>query len=80
LLAYNSFVFLLYAVDKRRAKRGSWRIAEATLLWLAALGGGVGGFLGVYLVRHKTRKLHFALGVPLLLAAQVGLLVWRLRP
>lgn len=76
LSLYNLIVFLTYAWDKFRAQRGGRRVPERTLLWLAALGGGPGALLGIYLVRHKTRKPRFALGVPVLLAAQVGLAVW----
>ncbi|MFZ5816592.1 MAG: DUF1294 domain-containing protein [Bacillota bacterium] len=74
LALYNLLVLALYALDKGRARRGRRRISEAALLWLAALGGGAGALLGVYLVRHKSRKGRFALGVPLLLAAQLAAL------
>ncbi len=76
LLFYNLMVFLTYAWDKLRAGRGGRRVPERRLLWLAALGGGAGAMLGIYLIRHKTRKPRFAMGVPALLAAQVGLAVW----
>lgn len=76
LLLFNLIVLLTYAWDKLRARRGGRRVPERTLLWLAALGGGAGALLGVYLVRHKSRKARFAVGVPVLLAAQVGMAVW----
>ncbi len=76
LLLINAAAFALMLVDKRRAKRNLWRIPEATLLWSAVLGGSVGALLGMYAVRHKTRHLKFTLGVPLILAAQVGLWVF----
>jgi len=76
LLFYNFTVFLIYAWDKVQARRGGRRVPERTLLCLAALGGGVGAVLGVYLIRHKTRKARFAIGVPVALAAQVALGTW----
>ncbi|MBR4943624.1 MAG: DUF1294 domain-containing protein [Clostridia bacterium] len=51
--------FILYAVDKWKAKRGAWRIPEATLLGLSFLGGAIGGYLAMQTVRHKTRKWYF---------------------
>ena len=51
------------------------RIPESTLLLFAALFGAVGGTLGMYLLRHKTRKAKFVL-VPVMAVVQVGVLVW----
>lgn len=53
--------------DKRRAKQHAQRTPEATLLWIAFLGGALGSLLGMQLVRHKTRKPKFQLLVPLAL-------------
>ncbi|MFZ5828124.1 MAG: DUF1294 domain-containing protein [Bacillota bacterium] len=78
LASYNLLVLAIYALDKARARRGRWRIAEATLLWLALPGGGAGALAGVYLVRHKSRKPRFALGVPLIFLAQAALALWYL--
>lgn len=50
-----------YKIDKEKAKRGQWRTKEKTLLLLPWLMGGIGGFLGVYVVRHKTRHWYFVL-------------------
>lgn len=73
---YNGLVFLVYALDKWKARRGRWRTPEATLLWLAAVGGGLGATLAIFLIRHKSRKPLFAFGVPLMLAAQAALYFW----
>ncbi len=59
LLVCSLITFILYAVDKSRAKRGEWRISEATLLSFSLLGGGVGGYLAMHAVRHKTKKWYF---------------------
>lgn len=72
-LAFNGFVALCFAYDKWRAKRGSSRIPEKTLLLLATFFGAAGALIAMQLVRHKTRKPKFRFGVPVLLALQVGL-------
>lgn len=74
LLLVNSAAFLLCLADKRRARQRQWRISEATLLLLSALGGSCGMLLGMLLFRHKTRHLKFMLGVPLMLLVQLALL------
>ena len=55
----NGFVFLLYGLDKLKAKRGKWRIPERTLLLFTWLMGGVGALLGMRTFRHKTKHLSF---------------------
>lgn len=70
LLIINALGFALMLVDKLKAKKNRWRIREATLMWVAALGGSVGSLLGMYTFRHKTQHLKFTLGIPLILAAQ----------
>lgn len=73
LLIINAAGFLLMLVDKYKARKNLWRIPEATLLGVAAIGGSVGALLGMYAVRHKTRHLKFTLGIPVLLALQIVL-------
>lgn len=65
-------------VDKFKAKKNLWRIPEATLMTVAALGGSIGSLIGMYTVRHKTKHLKFTLGIPLILAVQVVAAVWLL--
>ena len=67
----NLAAFALYGIDKRRAKRGKWRVPEATLLLIAVIGGSVGALAGMYLFRHKTRKPKFSVGVPVILGMLV---------
>ena len=67
LLIVNALGMLFMLIDKQKARRGAWRIPEATLLTLAALGGSAGCIAGMYLFRHKTEHLKFTVGLPLLL-------------
>ncbi|MBO9129105.1 DUF1294 domain-containing protein [Bacillus sp. 165] len=76
IAAINLISLLYMGEDKRRAKNGSWRISENTLFLLAAIGGALGGLVGMYLFRHKTRKSAFVFGFPLLLIVQIGLIVY----
>jgi uncharacterized membrane protein YsdA (DUF1294 family) len=78
LILINLLGFVLYGVDKVKSKRkGSCRIPERVLLWVARLGGGVGCWLGMMLFRHKTKHTRFMILVPLwtvLWAAALALL------
>ena len=52
LIVINVVTFLVYGIDKWKAKQGSWRISEATLLILAVIGGSIGALLGMKVWRH----------------------------
>ena len=75
LLITNLLSFGLMWYDKRCARRGKWRVPEATLFLACACFGGVGGVLGMNLLRHKTRHWYFRLFFPLMLIIQIVLLV-----
>ena len=76
LLIINAAGFALMLVDKFKAKKNLWRIPEATLIGVAALGGSIGSLIGMYTVRHKTKHLKFTRGIPLILALQMVLVIW----
>lgn len=67
----NLTAFLAYGIDKKRAREHRWRISERTLLGLAVIGGSAGALVGMYLFRHKTRKMKFVIGVPVILIIQL---------
>ena len=73
LIGINVLTFLIYAIDKWKARKGKWRIPEDTLIWLAIAGGSVGALLGMYLFRHKTQHRKFTLVVPAILLIQAAL-------
>ena len=79
LIIINAAALLLMLADKLKAKRGAWRIPEATLMGVAAIGGSVGALLGMHLFRHKTRHAKFTVGIPLILALQIVLAVFLIK-
>ena len=76
LVIINAVGFLLMLIDKWKAKHNRWRIPEATLMGIAALGGSVGSLLGMYTVRHKTKHIKFTVGIPVILIAQIALAIY----
>lgn len=68
--------FCLYVADKNKAKKGKWRIPESSLLGFSLLGGGLGGYLAMFAVRHKTKHWYFHVVNWLGIAWQVGLLIY----
>ncbi len=76
LVFVNVIAFLVYGVDKLKARKGRWRISEATLLLLALVGGSVGAWLGMKVWHHKTMHLKFKYGLPAILLLQLALAVY----
>ena len=74
LIIINVITFAAYAIDKCKAVHGKWRIKEATLLFLAFIGGSVGGLISMYLFRHKIRKWYFKYTLPVMLILHIVLL------
>ena len=75
LLIINIIGFLAMFIDKRKAKKGAWRIPEKTLFLIAVLGGGIGTIAGIYCFRHKTQKLIFTIGMPVILICEILLII-----
>jgi len=71
LVVINVVTFFTYGIDKWKARHSKWRISEATLLGLAVIGGSIGAWLGMKVWHHKTLHQKFRYGIPLILAAQV---------
>lgn len=75
LILVNAVAFFLMLADKQKAKKKQWRIPEATLMGSALIGGSIGALAGMYTFRHKTKHPKFTVGIPLILAVQVGIAV-----
>ncbi len=76
ILAINAVVFVVYGIDKHKAKHAKWRISEATLLLLAIVGGSIGAWCGMKVWHHKTMHKKFKYGVPVIFILQLALAVW----
>lgn len=76
LVTINAAGFLIMLADKEKAKKHLWRIPEATLFTVAALGGSIGSLAGMKVFHHKTKKPKFYIGIPVILVLQILLLVF----
>lgn len=73
LAAINLLAWALTVWDKHRARLGRWRVSEATLLMVAALGGSPTMYLTMRRIHHKTRHRKFMWGLPVIFALQAAL-------
>ena len=74
LLLLNLVSFFLMRHDKQRAKKNQRRVPEKTLFLSAVLFGALGGTLGMFVFRHKTRHWYFRVFFPLLMVLQFAVL------
>lgn len=79
LVIINFITFAAFAIDKIAAIERKYRIRIVTLLALAFFGGSIGGLIAMYLLRHKTRKDYFTVGIPLIMIMQVVLLLYAMN-
>ena len=70
LIIINAIAFVLMLVDKQKAIKRKFRIPEATLMGVAAVGGSIGAWIGMQIFRHKTKHIKFTLGIPLIFGIQ----------
>ena len=78
VLIWNVLVFLLYGIDKHKAKKDKWRISEKTLLICAAVFGAAGALAGIKVFHHKTLHKKFSIGVPVMLVLQIAAAIYLL--
>jgi len=76
LIIINIITFAVFGIDKKKAIDGKFRIRELTLFVLSILGGSLGGFIAMHTFHHKTKKWYFKFGIPLILIAQVLLIIF----
>ena len=75
-LIINLIGFLVMYIDKQKAKKGKWRIPEKTLFIITGLGGGIGTIIGMYTFRHKTQKIAFVIGFPLITILEIIAIIY----
>ena len=75
LVIINVVTFLMFGIDKWKARNFKWRIRETALLGLAVLGGSVGAWLGMKVWHHKTQHKKFKYGIPAIIMIQLAIIV-----
>ena len=76
VIVINVITLMIYGIDKWKAKHSKWRIPEAILLIMAAVGGSIGAWTGIKLFHHKTLHKKFKYGVPAIFLIQLGIVVF----
>ena len=79
LLIMNVSSAVICIFDKSQAKRGGLRVPENTLFAFSIAGGGVGMYITMQLIRHKTKHKRFMIGLPVIILVQCALLIWLLH-
>ncbi len=83
LYIYLAIVSLLGVIltcyDKVSAKLKGRRTREKTLFLVSIFGGSAAMYVTMLLIRHKTKHKRFMLGLPLIIALQIGLLMFLFR-
>lgn len=75
LIIMNVIAFLAMLIDKKKAEHNKWRIKESTLLILALIGGSIGEIIGMFVWHHKTQKIRFLFGVPVIILLQLLIII-----
>lgn len=78
ILSINLIGFFIMWLDKHKARKGSWRIPEKTLFIITGIGGGIGTTAGMFVFRHKTKKLNFLIGFPFITILEIILAIYYL--
>ena len=78
LIIINIINFIMFGIDKAKAKKNKWRIPESTLLGLSFLGGALGALIGMRFFRHKTKKKKFTIGIPIFLFINIATIIYGL--
>ena len=72
LAIVSLFAVIITASDKSRAKKHEWRVPELLLIVTSLLGGSVMMYFTMKLIRHKTRRAKFMVGIPVIIFLQVA--------
>ena len=75
LIIINLIAMIVTIVDKKKAQKDKWRVKEKTLFVMSVMGGSLAMYMTMLKIRHKTKKLKFMIGIPLIFIIQVVLLV-----
>ena len=76
IVLLNLITFIVYGIDKLKARKNKWRIPDSTLMLLAIIGGSIGALLGIKVWHHKTLHMKFRYGIPMIILAQPALVIY----
>ena len=74
MVAVNIIAAAVCIYDKHQARRGGWRISEKFLFTISLVGGAIGMYLTMLQIRHKTKHMHFMVGLPIIILAHAAIL------
>lgn len=74
----NVIGFSIFAIDKRKAIKHKQRISESILWMIALLGGALGCYVSMHIMRHKNRKPIFLIGIAFLVIVNVIVFIYLL--
>ena len=78
IVAMTVITFIVFGIDKWKARNERWRTPESTLFLLSIFGGSIGALLGMQVWHHKTQHWSFRLGIPIIFILQTAFIVWYL--
>lgn len=76
LLVINVATFIIYGLDKWKARHDRWRVPESVLIFLAIIGGSIAAIWAMRLFHHKTQTNKFVFGIPIILFLQLAALIF----
>ncbi len=79
LIFINVVAVIICIIDKLKAKIDGWRVSEKTLFIVSAIGGALGMYITMQLIRHKTKHKRFMIGLPVIILVQCALLIYLLH-
>lgn len=76
LIVVNTVSFILFFIDKKRARKELYRISESFLFNISIIGGALGSLLGMKVFHHKTKKKKFIIGIPIILIFNIIVFIY----
>ena len=78
-LAINVLAVVFCVADKIKARKRMRRISEKTLFTVSFLGGAVGMYVTMLIIRHKTKHKRFMFGLPAIILLQIVILLFLIK-
>ncbi len=72
----NVISFIIMGIDKLKATKGMFRVSEKAIFIFAVVFGALGVYFGMYIFKHKTKKIKFYVTIPILMLVQLSILYY----